>query len=54
MTVLPQSLREELAAQIERARAVWEKDQAAGAAGVYLPGALARKFRTAAESFNWF
>ncbi|MCB1206610.1 MAG: integron integrase [Verrucomicrobiae bacterium] len=53
-TVLPRRLREELAAQIERARAVWEKDQRDGVAGVHLPGALARKFRKAAESFEWF
>ena len=54
MTVLPKRLCAELAAQIERARAIWEKDQLAGVAGVYLPGALARKFRRAAESFEWF
>ena len=53
-TVLPKRLRKEVAAQIERARAVWEKDRVAGVAGVYLPGALARKFRRAAESFEWF
>lgn len=53
-TVLPRRLREELAAQIERARTVWEQDRLAGVAGVHLPGALARKFRTAAESFEWF
>jgi integron integrase len=54
VTVLPQSLREKVAGQIERAREVWRGDQAAGRAGVYLPGALARKYRRAAESFEWF
>jgi len=54
VTVLPKSLREELAAQIERAREFWQKDRAAGLAGVHLAGALARKFRRAAESFEWF
>lgn len=54
MTVLPLSLRKEVAEQIERARAVWQADREAGMAGVYLPGALARKFRRAAESFEWF
>jgi site-specific recombinase XerD len=53
-TVLPKSLREELAAQIERARGFWLKDREAGLAGVWLPGGLARKFRRAAESFEWF
>jgi integron integrase len=54
VTVLPQSLREELAKQIERAREVWKGDREAGLAGVYLSGALARKFRRAAETFEWF
>lgn len=52
--MLPRSLREEVARQIERAREVWQNDRAAGLAGVWLPGALARKFRKAAESFEWF
>ncbi len=54
VTVLPKSLREEVARQIERAREVWRSDVEAGRAGVYLPGALARKFRRAAETFEWF
>ena len=54
VTVLPKSLREEIARQIERAREVWKRDREAGMAGVHLPGALARKFRRAAETFEWF
>jgi integron integrase len=54
MTVLPKSLLRQIAEQIEYARALWEDDVARGRAGVYLPGALARKFRRAAESFEWF
>lgn len=54
MTVLPKRLSSEIAAQIERVRVVWEKDHLTGVGGVYLPGALARKFRKAAESFEWF
>jgi integron integrase len=54
VTVLPKSLREELAGQIERAREIWRGDREAGLAGVYIPGALARKFRRAAETFEWF
>ncbi len=54
MTVLPKRLCGELAEQIERARALWEQDQRDGVAGVYIPGALARKFRKAADSFEWF
>jgi site-specific recombinase XerD len=53
-SVLPSRLRDELAEQIERARALWEKDREAGVGGVSMPGALARKFRKAAESFEWF
>jgi len=52
--VLPKSLREEVARQIERVREIWQGDSEAGRAGVYLPGALARKFRRAAETFEWF
>jgi integron integrase len=54
VTVLPKSLREEVARQIERAREAWQGDREAGMAGVHMPGALARKFRRAAESFEWF
>ena len=54
MTVLPKSLREQIAEQIEKAREIWRKDREEGLAGVYLPGALARKYRRAAESFEWF
>jgi site-specific recombinase XerD len=54
MTVLPLSLREDLRNQIETARKVWQRDRDAGHAGVWLPGALARKFRRAGDSFEWF
>ncbi|MCU0796455.1 MAG: integron integrase [Akkermansiaceae bacterium] len=53
-TVLPQRLREQIAGQIEKAREIWRGDRETGLAGVHLPGALARKFRRAAESFEWF
>jgi integrase len=54
VTVLPRSLREDLTKQMERARELWSRDRDAGLAGVWLPGALARKFCRAAESFEWF
>jgi len=54
VTVIPTSLRENLADQIERARAVWLGDREAGLAGVHIAGALGRKFSRAAESFEWF
>jgi integron integrase len=54
VTVLPKSLRKEIAQQIEQAREVWSGDRESGLAGVHLPGALSRKFRRAAETFEWF
>jgi site-specific recombinase XerD len=54
VTVIPASLREELAQQVERARLVWQQDREAGLAGVHIHGALGRKFSRAAESFEWF
>lgn len=54
VTVLPKSLLGEIAKQIEQAREVWQGDRDAGLAGVYMPGALARKFRRAAETVEWF
>ena len=54
VTVLPKSLRERLARQVEVARELWKADRAAKLAGVWLPGALARKHSRAAETFEWF
>ena len=54
VTVLPKRLREELAAQVERAREMWRGDRDAGLAGVWIPGALGWKFSRAAEGFEWF
>ena len=54
ITVLPKSLCDALAEQIERARFLWEKDRVKGVPGVHIPGALGRKFHLAAESFEWF
>jgi integrase len=52
VTVLPRSLGEKVAEQIERARELWRGDREAGLAGVWLPGALERKFRRAGEDFG--
>jgi integron integrase len=54
MSVLPKNLIKDIAAQIEYARRLWEMDCHNGQAGVAIPGALARKFRRAAETFEWF
>lgn len=53
-TVLPKSLQEALREQIEVARGIWQGDRADGLAGVYMPNALARKFRRGCETFEWF
>jgi site-specific recombinase XerD len=53
VTVLPKSLRELLARQVEAARELWRADREAKVAGVWLPGALARKHSRAAETFEW-
>ena len=42
VTVIPKSLQDRLATQIEAGKNVWENDQADGQPGVYLPGGLAR------------
>ncbi len=52
--MLPASLQEKLAEQIEEARVLWQKDRVTGLAGVHIPGALSRKFSLAAEEFKWF
>ncbi len=52
--MLPQRLKPALRAQIARARVLWAADQAAGADGVYLPDALARKYPRAPFSWAWF
>jgi integrase len=48
------SLCEALKEQVERAREIWQKDRDAGRPGVFIPGALGRKFRRAGETFPWF
>jgi len=51
--MLPDSLAPDLRVQLARSRLLWEKDRAAGRAGVELPDALARKYPRAAESWTW-
>ncbi len=53
-TVLPTSLVASLQAHVQRVRLLWERDRAAGRAGVYLPEALARKYPSAVQSWGWF
>lgn len=53
VTVLPGSLMDELQRQSLRALELFELDKRAGAAGVYLPHALARKFPAASLQAGW-
>jgi integron integrase len=52
-TLLPKSLIEPLKSQIELALAIHSKDLKEGFGEVYLPGALARKYPSAAKSPAW-
>lgn len=52
-TVLPDSLVEPLLEQIEASRNLHKYDTAMGHGKVYLPFALARKYRNAASEFKW-
>ncbi|HLT47404.1 MAG TPA: integron integrase [Rubricoccaceae bacterium] len=53
VSVLPASLREPLREQVARCRRLYERDRAAGHAGVPLPGALARKYPNAPAAWPW-
>ncbi len=52
-TVLPRALVEPLQQEVARAAALHAADLAAGAGEVWLPHALARKYRSAARDFGW-
>lgn len=53
VVMLPHSLAPALREQLKRSRDLWERDRAAGVAGVYLPDALDRKYPRAALSWGW-
>lgn len=53
-TVLPDSLREALAHNLEDARRLHEKDRRDRVPGVALPNALERKYPRAGEDWPWF
>jgi integron integrase len=53
VTMLPASLEQPLRAQMERARALHERDLADGCGAVYLPQALQRKYPRAAQEWAW-
>ncbi|HXG46414.1 MAG TPA: integron integrase [Methylomirabilota bacterium] len=53
VTMVPEKLKPELQTHLERVRAQWEADVAAGYAGVWLPDALARKYPNAPKEWAW-
>ncbi len=53
VTMLPAALANPLREQLARARAVHERDLAAGGGAVFLPYALARKYPNAAREWCW-
>lgn len=53
VTMLPESVKEDLACHLERVRLLHEKDLAAGHGRASLPHALARKFRNAEREWCW-
>ena len=52
-TMLPDSLRDSLRAQVELVRRIHRDDLAAGYGSVWLPDALERKFLNAGREFGW-
>jgi integron integrase len=53
VVMLPNVLVDGLRAQVAVSRRLWERDRAAGVAGVWLPDALDRKYPRAAFAWGW-
>ena len=53
VTMLPEPVVEPLQAHLGRVRALHQRDLAAGHGEVWLPGALARKYRNAGRQWGW-
>ena len=53
MTMVPGVLRDGLTGQLERVRKLNEEDRGTGYDGVWLPDALARKYRSAPRELPW-
>ncbi len=52
-TLLPETLIKPLQQHLEKVKSVYEEDQAAGNANVWLPHALAKKYPGAPSQWNW-
>jgi integron integrase len=53
-TLLAETGRDELRAQLQRAEEIHRGDRQAGVAGVWLPDAVERKYPSAGREFGWF
>jgi integron integrase len=53
MTMLPESLHTTLMEQLERSRAIWQKDKRENCPGVSLPDGVGRKFPNAGREWFW-
>jgi integron integrase len=52
-TVLPETIQPDLRAHLEKVRELYEEDLATGIDGVFLPGALDRKYPNAGKEWPW-
>ncbi|MDQ6972932.1 MAG: integron integrase, partial [Mariprofundaceae bacterium] len=52
-TLLPQSVRDELAKHLERVKHLFDRDVSEGVVNVWLPGDLAKKYPNALKSWEW-
>ena len=54
ITVLPEELKNDLQKQLENTRRIYQKDRDMNIEGVWLPGALEKKYPHASTSWEWF
>ncbi|MDJ0721962.1 MAG: integron integrase [Desulfobacterales bacterium] len=53
-TVLPKSIKGDLAVHLDKVRSIYDRDREMDAHGVMLPGALVRKYPNAGKEWAWF
>ena len=54
LTILPLCCKPELLTQLEHCRKLWKSDLENGLDGVFIPGALSRKYKKAASDWLWY
>lgn len=53
-TVLPDRIKDDLIKHIESVRLLYDRDRKQGISGVYLPGALEKKYPNTGKEWSWF